>query len=75
MIVRDAAGRQEYERAAQLTTQIKFAKRWLRDWSPFVLGGGELNYLLAVPVTRRKKWKLFLFRRGDLRAWVPTGHR
>ena len=64
--VRDAAGRQEYERAGQLTAQIKFAKRWLSDWSPFVLRGVELNYLLAIPVVRRKKWKLFLFRRGDL---------
>ena len=65
--MREASARQEYEQAAQLAQQMRFAERWLKDWGSCVKADSELSYLLVVPVTRRRKWKLFLFRRGDLR--------
>ena len=65
--MREASARQAYERAAQLAQQMRFAERWLKDWGSCVKTDRDLSYLLVVPVTRRRKWKLFLFRRGDLR--------
>ena len=65
--MREASARQAYERAAQLAQQMRFAERWLKDWGSCVKADSDLGYLLVVPVTRRRKWKLFLFRRGDLR--------
>lgn len=65
--MRAASARQAYERAAQVAQQMRFAQRWLKDWGSCVKPDSDLSYLLVVPVTRRRKWKLFLFRRGDLR--------
>ncbi|MFQ5805717.1 MAG: hypothetical protein ACE5I3_04620, partial [Phycisphaerae bacterium] len=35
-------------------------------WSRTVWPSTQLNFLLAVPASRRKAWKLFLFRQGHL---------
>lgn len=64
--MRSAAGAQQFERAGLLKNQIEFARMWQRRWSKSVRPADDLNYLLIVPATRRKAWKLFLFRRGDL---------
>jgi hypothetical protein len=60
------AGEQEFERAGQIKQQLQFAEMWRRQWSPHVRLDCELSYLLVVPVTRRRAWKPFLFRRGNL---------
>lgn len=62
------AANRSYERAGQIKQQIAFARRWREKWSPRLRRADELNCLLAVPVTRRRAWKLFAFRRGELRA-------
>jgi excinuclease UvrABC nuclease subunit len=64
--MKDAAGNQSYELAGQLKQQLEFAQDWRRRWAPIVRPAGSLNLLMAVPATRRKAWKLFLFRQGHL---------
>jgi len=64
--MRQAAARQRYELAAQIKQQIAFARNWQHEWSPIVRRDEEMNWLLVLPATRRKAWKLFLFRRGEL---------
>ena len=64
--MKDAAASQRFEQAGVLKQQIEFARGWLRKWSPHVRPASELVALLATPVTRRKAWKLFLFRHGHL---------
>lgn len=65
-----AAAEQRYEHAGQIKQQIAFAQMWQKQWGvarqPVMLLD-DWNFFLAVPVTRRKAWKLFLFWRGDLR--------
>jgi len=60
------AEQQRYELAGQLKQQLGFARSWQERWSPIVRREQQLNCLLVVPATRRKAWKLFLFRQGDL---------
>lgn len=62
--MRTAAKEQQFERAALLKGQIAFAQRWCDEWRPHVRELAEFNYLIALPVTRRKAWKLFAFRAG-----------
>ncbi len=64
--MRQAAAERRYERAGLLRQQLEFAQMWRRRWSPRIRPAGQLSLLLAVPATRRKAWKLFLFRQGDL---------
>jgi DNA polymerase-3 subunit epsilon len=64
--MRQAAGEQRYELAGQLKQQLDFAQSWQQHWSPTVHPAHEMNLLLAIPATRRKAWKLFLFRQGHL---------
>ncbi len=61
-----AAARQEYEQAALIQRQLKFARSWQARWAPRVRPAPELNYLLGLPVTRRRAWKFLLFRTGHL---------
>jgi len=61
-----AADEQAYELAGQLKQQLRFAESWKARWATNVHPTGQLNYLLALPVTRRRAWKLFLFRLGHL---------
>jgi DNA polymerase-3 subunit epsilon len=61
-----AAGEQQFELAAQIKQQIAFACYWFDKWAATIRPAEQLNYLLAVPVTRRAAWKLFLFRQGAL---------
>jgi excinuclease UvrABC nuclease subunit len=61
-----AAAEQRFEAAAQIKQQLAFAWKWHDRWSPLVRPAAELNYSLAVPVTRRRACKLFLFRQGHL---------
>ncbi len=64
--MKQAAADQRYEPAGQLKQQIEFASTWQRRWAPGVRPSSELSSLLAIPATRRKAWKLFLFRLGHL---------
>jgi DNA polymerase-3 subunit epsilon len=64
--MRHAAAEQRYELAGQLKQQLEFARGWQRRWSPTVRRLEQLRFLFAVPATRRKAWKLFLFRQGYL---------
>lgn len=64
--MKQAAVQQEFEKAGLLKNQIEFARSWRRRWSEIVRPAEDLNFLLIIPATRRKAWKLFLFRRGDL---------
>jgi excinuclease UvrABC nuclease subunit len=61
-----AAAEQQYERAGLLKRQLAFAEAWERDWASRIRLDDQLNDLLAIPVTRRRAHKLFLFRRGHL---------
>lgn len=62
--MRAAAREQQFERAGLLKGQIAFAQRWLAEWQPRVRPLEALRYLIALPATRRKAWKLFAFRAG-----------
>lgn len=64
--MRQSAAEQRYELAGQLKQQLEFARIWQRQWSPTVRRLEELCFLLAIPATRRKAWKLFLFQQGYL---------
>ncbi len=64
--MKQAAAQQHYELAGQLKQQLDFARMWRERWSPTVHQSEHLNLLLIVPATRRKAWKLFLFRQGHL---------
>ncbi len=61
-----AAAEQRYEAAAQLREMIQSAARWEAHAVGGVHAIHRLRLLLALPVTRRKAWKLFVFDRGDL---------
>ncbi len=64
--MRAAAQRQQYELAARIKRQLEFAHHWQQHWGTLVRPAGDMTYLLALPVTRRKAWKLLLFRHGEL---------
>jgi DNA polymerase-3 subunit epsilon len=62
-----AAAAQRFEQAGKIKKHIAFAQKWVEQWTPLVRPANALVDLLAIPVTRRKAWKLFLFRVGELR--------
>ena len=64
--MRHAAAQQRYELAALLRQQLEFARLWRERWLPVVRPAAQLQWLLVLPATRRKAWKPFLFREGDL---------
>lgn len=61
-----AAAEQRFETAARIKEQLAFAWKWHDKWLPIIRPPEDLNWLLAVPVTRRRSRKLFLFRQGHL---------
>ncbi len=61
-----AADAQHYELAAQIRKQIETASHWAAGSAGDVRLLGGLRYVLALPVTRRRAWKLFVFDRGRL---------
>lgn len=61
-----AAREQSFELAGQIKQQLAFARRWQSQWAADVRPATQFNCLLGLPVTRRKAWKLFLFRQGHL---------
>ena len=61
-----AADSQQFEQAGRIKKQLAAAWKWHDNWLPLTRPAEELNYLLAIPVTRRRSWRLFLFRRGHL---------
>jgi DNA polymerase-3 subunit epsilon len=64
--MRSSAAGQRFELAAQIKQQIAFAQHWSTEWSAAVRPVEETNLVLAIPATRRRAWKLFLFRSGRL---------
>ena len=66
--MRAAARELAFERAALLKEQLAFARHWRSMWSAVVRPLAEYNWLLLLPVTRRKAWKPFVLARGVLRG-------
>lgn len=64
--MRNAAAAQAYERAAQLKQQLVFARRWAQHWTPVIRTASNFCDAAALPVVRRKAWKLLLFRAGAI---------
>lgn len=64
--MRALAERREFERAAVLKQQIETAENWRKPRAVPIRARDAMISLLAIPVTRRKKWKLFLLRLGCL---------
>jgi DNA polymerase-3 subunit epsilon len=64
--MRAAAAEQRYEHAAQLKQQLGFARRWQRQWARHVHPMDTQCWVLGLPVARRRAWKFFLFRMGEL---------
>jgi excinuclease UvrABC nuclease subunit len=73
--MRAAAARQSYEQAALLKSQLAFADHWRRHWLPHLRRAHEMNFLIVLPVARRRAWKLFLFRAGALEEGPLLGRR
>jgi excinuclease UvrABC nuclease subunit len=61
-----AAAEQRFELAGQIKQQIEFARKWRGQWSRHARAETELQYALALPATRRRAWRIFLFRYGEL---------
>ncbi len=61
-----AAWAQQYEAAGLLKKQLAFAARWQSAWGPILRTTADWRFLLVLPATRRKAWKLLLFRDGAL---------
>jgi len=64
--MRAAAREMRFEDAARLKRRIESAERWRTLRRPMVRRERDLNHLLSIPVTRRKAYKLCLFRAGAL---------
>ncbi|HMQ17068.1 MAG TPA: hypothetical protein PKC49_13945, partial [Phycisphaerae bacterium] len=65
--MRQAAQEQRFEQAALLKTQIAFARRWAAEWQPKTWPLERFEFLLVLPATRRKAWKVFTFEQGSFR--------
>jgi DNA polymerase-3 subunit epsilon len=64
--MRRSAAHQQFELAGQIKQQLRFAHAWQTEWAPHLRTAEGLNYFIALPVTRRRAWKLLAFRGGDL---------
>lgn len=64
--MRAAAEQQAFERAALLKQQLAFAARWSGEWAALAAPATHLDQALALPVTRRRAWKLLAFRQGHI---------
>ncbi|MFH1747004.1 MAG: hypothetical protein ABIG44_08160 [Planctomycetota bacterium] len=63
-----AAAAQRFEEAGQVKQQLDFVAKWQKSWAPALRRSEQMNDLFVIPVTRRRSWKLFLFRQGCLTA-------
>ena len=61
-----AAQTRAFERAALIKKQIAFARHWQAEWTSHARHMSEMTFLIALPVTRRRAWKLFVFRSGAI---------
>ncbi len=59
-----AARAQHYEVAGLLKKQLAFAARWQSAWGPSLRTNADWHFVLMLPATRRKAWKLLRFRDG-----------
>jgi excinuclease UvrABC nuclease subunit len=64
--MRQAAAALNFEQAGLFKQQIQFVERWQTEWQPNLRTTAQWDFVLALPATRRKAWKLLLFRRGEL---------
>lgn len=64
--MREAAASLRFEVAGQLKQQIEFARRREKLWGNVLRREYELECLLLLPVLRRRAYKPFVFRHGDL---------
>jgi DNA polymerase-3 subunit epsilon len=65
--MRAAASEQRFEQAAQIKRQLAVAQTWQQHWAMQARMLRGTTLLLGLRVTRRRAWKLYLFRDGDLR--------
>jgi DNA polymerase-3 subunit epsilon len=65
--MRAAAAEQRFEQAAQIKRQLAFAQTWQQQWAARTRLVRGTTLLLGLRATRRRAWKLYLFRDGDLR--------
>jgi DNA polymerase-3 subunit epsilon len=70
-----AAQRRQFELAGQLKQQIAFARGWVENWSSIVRPVALLRLVIALPVTRRKAWKLLAFMDGAIADGPIVGTR
>lgn len=61
-----AAAALAFERAALIRQQIASAQRWRDRWLGRVRPDAEMNWLLVLPVVRRRAWKLLACRLGAM---------
>lgn len=64
--MRSAAAALAFELAAQRKQQLVFARRWREHWWSVVRAAEAFHDAAALPVARRKAWKLLLFRAGEI---------
>lgn len=63
--MKEVAAAQQYERAALIREQLRFAETWRAQWTQRVQPAEQMHYLLGFPATRRRAWKLLHFRAGQ----------
>ena len=64
--MRHAAEQRQFELAGQVKQQLRFVQMWQTDWAPRLRTADDLNFLIAIPATRRRAWKILAFRGGHL---------
>lgn len=64
--MREAASIEAFEKAGQIKRNLVFAQQWRERWGNTVAPVEAQNAFLAMPVSRRRSWKLYLFRAGTL---------
>lgn len=64
--MRAAASTLRFESASLLKQQIATAQSWLKHAAPTIRREAEMRFVLGLPVTRRKAWKVWRFDRGEL---------
>lgn len=71
--MRAAAADLKFERAGVLKARLAAAARWEAEVCHRVADAAALDGLILVPVTRRRAWSAFAFRRGALAAGPLAG--
>lgn len=64
--MKQAAAQREYEVAARLKQHVQVAEAWHARWAGNVQRAERMDVLLGFRAARRRAWKLFRFRRGEL---------